>query len=67
MDSRLTDLEIRLTHQEAAVETLTRTVLHQDQALAELRAQLQALARQLRELAPSNVASQDEEAPPPHY
>lgn len=67
MDSRLTELEIRLAHQEAALETLTRTVVHQDQALAELRAELQALARQLRELAPSNIASLDEENPPPHY
>lgn len=67
MESRLTDVEIKLAHQEAALDELTRTVVHQDQTIAELRAELQALARQLRELAPSNVATPDEETPPPHY
>lgn len=67
MESRLTDLEIRFAHQEATLEELTRTVIHQDQAIAELRVELAALARQLRELAPVNIASPQEETPPPHY
>ncbi|MEJ2508769.1 MAG: SlyX family protein [Gammaproteobacteria bacterium] len=67
MESKLTDLEVRLAYQEASLEELTRTVVRQDQVIAELRAELEALARQVRELTPSNVASMDEETPPPHY
>lgn len=67
MESKLTDLEVRLAYQEASLEELTHTVVRQDQTIAELRAEVEALARQLRELAPSNVASMEEETPPPHY
>ncbi|HKK07156.1 MAG TPA: SlyX family protein [Gammaproteobacteria bacterium] len=67
MESKLTDLEVRLAYQEASLEELTRTVVRQDQVIAELRAELEALARQVRELTPSNVASMDEETLPPHY
>jgi len=67
MESKLTDLEVRLAYQEASLEELTRTVVRQDQVIAALRAELEALARQVRELTPSNVASMDEETPPPHY
>ncbi len=67
MESKLTDLEVRLAYQEASLDELTRTVVRQDQVIAELRAELEALARQVRELTPSNVASMDEETPPPHY
>jgi len=67
MESQLTDLEVRLAYQEASLEELTNTVVRQDQTIVELRAEVEALARQLRELTPSNVASMDEETPPPHY
>jgi len=67
MESKLTDIEVRLAYQEASLEELTHTVVRQEQVIAELRAEVEALARQLRELASSNVASMDEETPPPHY
>ena len=36
METRITDLEIRLTHQDAAVEELTRVVLAQESELKKL-------------------------------
>lgn len=67
MESRLTDLEIRLTHQEAALEELTHTVLEQDRLIVDLRGELEYLKGLLKDLAPSAVAPASEETPPPHY
>jgi len=67
VESRLTDLEIRLTHQEAALEELTHTVLEQDRLIVDLRGELEYLKGLLKDLAPSAVAPASEETPPPHY
>ena len=67
MDSRIDDLEIRFTHQEAAVEELTRQVRAQEKVIGELRAQIKHLHSQLKSLSSSNVAPLSEESPPPHY
>lgn len=67
MESRLTDLEIRLTHQEAALEEISDVLHKQQNTLEALRADMAALQRQLRDMAPSNIADISEETPPPHY
>jgi len=67
VESRLTDLEIRLTHQEAALEELTQTVLEQDRLIVDLRGELEYLKGLLKDLAPSAVGPASEETPPPHY
>ncbi|HEY9148701.1 MAG TPA: SlyX family protein [Gammaproteobacteria bacterium] len=67
MESRLEDLEIRSAHLEAEQEQLTKMVLSQQQTIEELRAQLDYMKSLLRDMAPSAVASQADETPPPHY
>ena len=67
MDSRLTDLEIRLTHQEAALEEMGAALLRQHRTISDLREIVDRLQRQLRDMSESNVASAAEETPPPHY
>lgn len=67
MESRLTDLEIRLTHQEAALEEMGGALLRQYRTINELRETVDRLQRQLRDMSESNVASAAEETPPPHY
>ena len=67
MEQRMTDLEVRLTHQEAAIEALDCTVVRQQQVIARLRERVEWLTEQVRELAPSPVAPASEETPPPHY
>ncbi|UCE90363.1 MAG: SlyX family protein [Pseudomonadota bacterium] len=66
-EAKLTDLEIRITHQEASIDELTRTVLAQDAELKRLREELVHLRELLRDLAPSAVRPESEETPPPHY
>jgi len=67
MESRLEDLEIRIAHQELALEELTRTTLAQQQRINEQAVQIDYLMSLLKELSPSAVASRAEETPPPHY
>ncbi|MEJ2686244.1 MAG: SlyX family protein [Gammaproteobacteria bacterium] len=67
MEQRITDLEVRLSYQEAAIEELTRTTLSQSQAIEGLRAEVDQLKSMLRELTPSAVAPASEETLPPHY
>ena len=66
-DTRLTDLEIRLTHQEATLQTLNDVVADQQQLIAHLRKEVEALKARVRDLAPANIAAPWEETPPPHY
>ncbi len=67
MNERLIDLEIRLTHQEAAIEALSDVVTWQQKAIERLEAQLAALLEQLRAQAQPGVIPVSEEKPPPHY
>ena len=65
--ARIETLEIRSTHQEAALEELTRTLLEQER---QVRVQAEALRRleaQLRAATPAPLATREEEGPPPHY
>jgi SlyX protein len=67
MESRIEDLEIRLTHIEAEQEQLTLTVLQQQKAMDAMQARIDYLTSLLKNLAPAAVASREEETPPPHY
>jgi len=66
-DARLTDLEIRITHQESTLQALNDVVAEQQQLITQLRKELEAMKTRLRELAPSDIAAPWEETPPPHY
>jgi SlyX protein len=65
--ARIEALEIRATHQDAALDELTRTLLDQERVLREQAESLRRLELQLRAATPSPIATRDEETPPPHY
>jgi SlyX protein len=67
MNDAITDLQIRLTHQDDALQELTRTVLQQQRQISDLQAQVEQLKTQVRELTPPQFASAAAEPPPPHY
>ena len=67
MEDKITDLEIRLTHQEAAIEEINTVLLKQHSQLESLIADIQILQKQLRDMSESNIADQSQETPPPHY
>jgi SlyX protein len=70
MESRLTDLEIKVAFQEDLIETLNLTVARQQQQLDLLQAQFRTLYQQVRASA-SNALTAAETDPhheiPPHY
>jgi len=65
MENKITDLEIRITHQEASIDELTRTLLEQEQLIRKLQRDVDTIRNQLKE--DSNIAHVSEETPPPHY
>lgn len=68
MQEQLEDLQIRLTHQDLAIEALNQTVAKQDRRIAELGEELARVRQILAELKPSPLgADSAQEPPPPHY
>lgn len=65
MENRITDLEIRITHQDASIEELTRTVLEQEKLIRKLQQEMKTIRNHLKEF--SHIAHSSEETPPPHY
>jgi SlyX protein len=66
-EDRLIEIEIKIARQEDLVETLNQVVCQQQKKIAELEALGFALARRLRELSGSGMASAETDERPPHY
>jgi len=67
MNGPLEDLQVRVEHQELAIEELNRTVVLQARRLTELEAELAQLRDRLRALQPSSLGDGEVHEIPPHY
>ncbi len=68
MESRITELEIRLTHLEDTIEVLNKTIIKQHNDIDILQLQVSLLDKKLKAAQPTNlIAHESEETPPPHY
>lgn len=67
MEDRITELEIRLTHIEDTIDILNNSVIDQHNLIDRLQLQIAILEKKLKAVAPSNIANESEETPPPHY
>lgn len=66
MESRLAEIETKLSFSEELLETLNRTVYRQQQQIDQLQLELRALREQVRTDLPVESRSLRDETPP-HY
>jgi len=67
LQQRIDDLESQLAFQEDTISQLNQEVSAHTESMMRLQAQVKYLADRIRSMQPSNIASQAEETPPPHY
>lgn len=66
MESRLAEIEAKLSFSEELLEALNRTVYRQQQQIDQLQLELRALREQLRTALPAESRNLRDETPP-HY
>ena len=66
-EDRLTDIEIKLSHQEDTVEKLNMVVCQQQKKIDHLEAICEALIRHVKELSDGSAEQRTTDEPPPHY
>lgn len=67
VNERIAELEMKLTFQENLLEELNQALVEQQFMMDKMQVQMRHLANKLKDMQPSNIASQAEETPPPHY
>ena len=65
--ARMDELETKVSFQENTIEQLNQALIEQQFIIDKMQLQLRYLAQKLKDVQPSNIATQAEETPPPHY
>lgn len=65
--NEIEQLQIKVAYQEDTIESLNKALIKQQQQIAELQFKMQHVTSKLKDMSSSNIASLEEEAPPPHY
>ena len=67
LEQRIAELEMKVTFQETVIEVLNQALIEQQFILDKMQLQLRYVVNKMKDMQPSNIASQAEETPPPHY
>ncbi|BDX04578.1 SlyX family protein [Planctobacterium marinum] len=65
--NEIEQLQIKVSYQEDTIEALNQALIKQQQQIAELQFKMQHVSSKLKEMSSSNIASLEDETPPPHY
>ena len=67
MEDRLTELEIKICHQDQVIEDLNQLVIEQQEKLDKLLAEMKKLSDQAVNNGIPGLLDAQQEPPPPHY
>lgn len=67
VESDIEQLQMKLAFQEDTIESLNIALIAQQKQMDDLQFQLKQMVSKISAIEPSNMASEKEEAPPPHY
>ena len=67
LENRIEELEMKIAFQEQLLDELNHALVQQQFDIDKMQVQLRYMANKLKDFQPSNIASQSEETPPPHY
>lgn len=67
LQEHIEQLESQLTFQEDTITQLNDAITNQQWQIDKLTHQLKLLSDKIQQIQPSQIASQSEETPPPHY
>ncbi len=60
-------LQMKLSFQEDTIESLNQALIEQQKQMDDLQYQVKQLVSKISAIEPSNMVSEKEEMPPPHY
>lgn len=67
LQEQIVQLQSRLAFQDDTIEHLNQAITQQQQDMDKLKMQMSFVAKRMKEISTSQVASLSEETPPPHY
>lgn len=67
LEARMIDLETRVAFQDDMITTLNDQVAQQELDMRLLWEAKKRLNKQVSDISPSNIRSEEDETPPPHY
>ena len=67
MENRLSEIEMRMMHQDETIDTLNEVLIGQQRQIDRLQKEVELLTKRLQSFSEHNIADAKDETPPPHY
>ncbi|WEM42520.1 SlyX family protein [Photobacterium sp. DA100] len=67
LQARIDELEMKQAFQEQTIEELNQALTEQQFLIEKMQTQMKFMVGKVKGMEPSNLASESEETPPPHY
>lgn len=67
MEDKITDLEIRIAHQQHHIEELDKVIVEQHKLIDHLTERLELLENRMKTITQDHIKHPEDETPPPHY